>query len=633
MEKMKKFFDKALRKSVFKRRCFFFIFDTLLISGAMYFAFWCRFNGDIPKQYQDVLPLYIFLALAVKLTFLVIYNLYDISWRYVSLDILVKVFKAISLGSLSLGLLLYMTRLFLIFQYAAMPRAVLLMDYMFSLLFIGALRVAKRVYYDGLRGAVKNRDEKRKVLIVGAGSAGEQIVRDMKRKRDPKFIPLGFVDDDPSKKNITIHGIRVLGKHEDIPQIIKNNQIDEVLIAIPSAESKEIKAIVDSVREVKAMSDIKILPGTSDLVNGRVSLSDVKKVRLEDLLGREPVKIDYKAIKDFIEGQTVLVSGAGGSIGSEVVKTVSRFHPNLLIAFDNDETELFYLENRIKNIDSQVIYTVGDIKDLNRVSEIFDAYNPNIVIHAAAYKHVPLLETHLNEAVKTNVLGTKVLAEQSIKNGVEKFVFISTDKAINPTSVMGATKRCSEELLRALNSENGTEFVSVRFGNVLGSRGSVIPVFKRQIKRGGPVTVTHPDMKRYFMSTKEAVLLTLEAASFGKGGEVFILDMGEPIKIKDLAREMIRLSGYEPDVDIPIVFTESRPGEKLHEEVLGAEEGTESTDYEKIFIAKNTNEIDSKKIFKRVNQFSRLCVDGNNHKKILKLMKDIVPTFDHKGDL
>jgi len=632
MEKMKNVLEKALQKSVFKRRCFFFLFDTLLISGAMYFSFWCRFNGDIPGQYQEVLPLYILLALAVKLTFLVLYNLYDISWRYVSLDTLIKVFKAISVGSLSLGLILYLTRLFLIFQYAAMPRSVIFMDYMFSLLFIGALRVAKRIFYDGLRGAIKNRDEKKKVLVVGAGSAGEQIVRDMKRKRNSQFVPIGFVDDDPSKKHIKIHDIRVLGKTEEIPGIIRNNLIDEVLIAIPSAESKEIKAIVETVREVKDMSDIKILPGTTDLVNGRVSLSDVKKVRLEDLLGREPVLIDYDAIKVFIEGKTVLVTGAGGSIGSEVVKTVSRFHPNQLIALDNDETELFYLENKIMDRDSEIIYSVGDIKDSHRVEDVFGLFSPHIVIHAAAYKHVPILETHLNEAVKTNVLGTKILAEQSIKSGVEKFVFISTDKAINPTSVMGATKRCSEELLKALNLENDTEFISVRFGNVLGSRGSVIPVFKRQIKSGGPVTVTHPEMKRYFMSTQEAVLLTLEAASFGKGGEVFVLDMGEPVKIVDLAKEMIRLSGYEPDVDIPIVFTDVRPGEKLYEEILGAEEGTESTEYEKIFVAKDAREIDSNGIYEKVNQFSQLCLSGNNDRGILNLLKEIVPTFDHKGD-
>jgi FlaA1/EpsC-like NDP-sugar epimerase len=627
MEKMKKFLEKALRKSVFKRRCFFFLFDTLLISGAMYFAFWSRFNGEIPSKYNETIFYYIGLAIVCKLFFLLLYNLYDISWRFVGLNELFKLFKAVSFGSLALGMSLYLLRLIEPFSATVFPRSVLVIDYLFSLVFIGGLRISKRVLLEGLKSTLKAKGPMRRVLIVGAGSAGEQIVRDMIREKSSHFVPVGFIDDDPSKRSIKIHGIKVLGKKEDIPRIIESNKIDEVLIAIPSAESKEIKAIVDSVREVKAMNDIKILPGTVDLVNGKVSLSDVKKVRLEDLLGREPVEIDYEAIKEFIEGKTVLVTGAGGSIGSEVVETASRFNPRQLIALDNDETELFYLENRIKHSDSRIIYSVGDIRDIDRVAEIFETYRPNIVIHAAAYKHVPLLESHLNEAVKTNILGTKILAEQSIKNKAEKFIFVSTDKAINPASVMGATKRCGEELLRALNLENKTEFVSVRFGNVLGSRGSVIPVFQEQIKRGGPVTVTHPEMKRYFMSTREAVLLTLEAASFGKGGEVFVLDMGEPVKIVDLAKEMIRLSGYEPDADIPIVFTESRPGEKMYEEILSAEEGTEPTDFEKIFIARNTKRKIQKDIFNKIDRMIQLSLEKGREKEILEMLKEIIPTY------
>jgi len=626
---MKNILKEALRKSVFKRRCFFFLFDTVLIAAAMYFAFWCRFNGEIPSRYNETIFYYMGLAIVCKLFFLLLYNLYDISWRFVGLNELFRVFKAVSFGSLALGMSLYLLRLIEPFSATVFPRSVLVIDYLFSLVLIGGLRISKRVLLEGLKSTLKAKGPMRRVLIVGAGSAGEQIVRDMIRENVSNFVPVGFIDDDPSKRSIKIHGIKVLGKKEDIPEIIESNKIDEVLIAIPSAESREIKAIVDSVREVKAMNDIKILPGTVDLVNGKVSLSDVKKVRLEDLLGREPVEIDYEAIKEFIEGKTILVTGAGGSIGSEVVETASRFNPRQLIALDNDETELFYLENRIKDSDNRIIYTVGDIRDLNRVSEIFDTYRPNIVIHAAAYKHVPLLESHLNEAVKTNVLGTKILAEQSIKSGAEKFVFISTDKAINPTSIMGATKRCGEELLKALNLENETEFISVRFGNVLGSRGSVIPVFQEQIKRGGPVTVTHPEMKRYFMSTREAVLLTLEAASFGKGGEVFVLDMGEPVKIVDLAKEMIRLSGYEPDADIPIVFTESRPGEKMYEEILGAEEGTEPTEYEKIFIAKNTKKVNFNNTYDRIHQMIQLIGEKNKEKEIIELLKTIVPTFRH----
>ncbi len=624
---MKSILTKALKKSVFKRRAFFILSDVLLISSALYISFWLRFNGEIPAQYNKTIYYYVALALICKLFFFLLYNLYDVSWRFVGLDELIRVFKAVSFGSLALGMSLYLLRLIEPFSSTVFPRSILIIDYIFSLILIGSLRISKRVVLEGLKSTLKFKGPLRKILIVGAGSAGEQIVRDMKRERNSNFMPIGFIDDDPSKKNIKIHGVKVLGRKEDIPEIIKRYEIDEVLIAIPSAESKQIKSIVEIIREVKPMRNIKILPGTTDLVNGKVSLSDVKKVRLEDLLGREPVKIDYSSIQGFIKGKTVLVTGAGGSIGSEVVKTVSKFSPKRLIALDNDETELFYLQNRIKDSNNRIVYTVGDIKDLRRVEDIFETYSPNIVIHTAAYKHVPILENHLKEAVKTNILGTKILAEQSIKSGVEKFVSVSTDKAINPTSIMGATKRCSEELLKELNCKDKTKFISVRFGNVLGSRGSVITVFQKQIKSGGPVTVTHPEMKRYFMSTPEAVLLTLEASSFGMGGEVFVLDMGEPVKIIDLAKEMIRLSGYEPDVDIPIVFINPRPGEKLFEEILSAEEGTEPTDHNKIFTARNTKTKALNDIYSKIEQISQLSIEKGNEKEIVKMLKQIVPTY------
>jgi len=350
-------------------------------------------------------------------------------------------------------------------------------------------------------------------------------------------------------------------------------------------------------------------------------------MELEDLLGRAPVKIDFKAINDFVQDKKVLITGAGGSIGSELSKSILQFNPKTLIVFDIDETDIYHLVNNLKFFKREIIPVIGDIKDETKMVSVFEKFSPQIVIHSAAYKHVPILELYPEEAVQTNIHGTKILADLSLKHHVKKFVFISTDKAINPSSVMGATKRVGEELLKILNQKNKTKFVSVRFGNVLGSRGSVIPLFKEQIKKGGPVTVTHPEMQRYFMSTSEAVLLVLEASAVGQGGEVFVLDMGEPIKILDLAKEMIRLSGYEPDVDIPIVFSQVRPGEKLFEEILSAEEGIESTNYEKILRAKSANKRSKEVLMKKINLLIKMGHESNKGNEIIKLLKEIVLTY------
>lgn len=593
----------------------------------MYASFWSRFNGVIPDQYNKSLSYFILLALFLKLTFLLLFNLYDISWRFVSLDELIKVFKALSLSSLALGMALFLLRTSILFKASPFPRSILLIDYIFSLILIGSLRISKRVFLEGLKSTIKMKGEKVKILIVGAGSAGEQIIREMIRNKNSNYFPIGFVDDDPAKQGIKIHGIKVLGKREDIPQIIKNYKIDEALIALPSAHSKDIRKIVQIIREINIIEKIKILPSANDLIDGKVTLSDIHEVELEDLLGRAAVKIDFKAIKDFVLDKKVLVTGAGGSIGSELAKTILQFNPRTLIVLDIDETDIFHLVNNLKLSERKIVPVIGDIKDKNKMVSVFENYSPEIIVHSAAYKHVPVVELYPEEGVKTNILGTKIIAELSLKYDVEKFIFISTDKAINPASVMGATKRVGEELLKILNRKNKTKFISVRFGNVLGSRGSVIPLFKEQIKKGGPVTVTHPEMRRYFMSTSEAVLLVLEASAVGQGGEVFVLDMGEPIKILDLAKEMIRLSGYEPDVDIPIALTHIRPGEKLFEEILGAEEGVESTNYEKILKARDTNERSSEVLMEKIELIIKTSYENNKQDKIIKLLKEIVPTY------
>jgi FlaA1/EpsC-like NDP-sugar epimerase len=624
---VKKFIDSILKKNAFKRKVFFLAFDILLITAAMFISFWSRFNGEIPENYHNTLPYYILLALVFKIFFLILFNLYNISWRYVSLKELINVFKAVTLGSLSLGMAMFLLRTFSPFEASPFPRSVLIIDYLFSLFFIGLLRASKRILLEGFRNTLKYKKDKKKLLIVGAGDAGEQIVREIIRNRNSDYLPIGFVDDDKSKQGMNIHNIRVLGRREDIPRIIEGNHIDEVLIALPSIHSKEIKKIVELIRNSYSIDKIKILPSIHDLIDGKVTLADIQEIKLEDLLGRDPVNIDSSAVKKCIQHKCVLVTGAGGSIGSELSRSILQFDPESLIIFDIDETEIFLLMNKLKIYSSKITPVIGDVRDKKKLDHIMKKYHPDIIFHSAAYKHVPIQEYYPEEAVKTNIMGTKLIADLALSCDVEKFINISTDKAINPTSVMGATKRVGEQLLKIMNMKNKTKFISVRFGNVLGSRGSVIPLFKEQIKRGGPVTVTHPDMKRYFMVTSEAVLLVLEASALGQGGEVFVLDMGEPVKIVDLAKEMIRLSGFEPDKDIPIVFTRMRPGEKKFEELLSAEEGSEQTEYEKIFRARTKNDITENETMNRIHRIIELGKGYGKPQEIIELLKEIVPNY------
>ena len=624
----KKFIDSVLKKSAFKRRLFLFVSDIIFISFSIYASFWLRYNGVLPPNSARPILYYILLALIIKLSFLVLFNLYNISWRFVGMGELIKLFKALSISSFFLGMALFFLRVYPPFIKPGLPfpRSTLIIDFIICSFLIGSIRISKRVILEGLKSPFKGKEEKVKVLIYGAGGAGEQITREMQRNKNSNYLPIGFIDDDPSKQRINIHGIKVLGKKEDIQEICKNYKVDEILIALPSVHSKEIKKITENIRESNIIKKIKILPSVTDLIDGKVTLSDIHEIALEDLLGRSPVKIDFKVIKDFIQGKKILITGAGGSIGAELSKSILQFDPKTLIVLDIDETDIFHLVNNLESAKKEIIPVIGDIKDEDKMASVFEKFSPQIVIHSAAYKHVPVLELYPEEAIKTNIEGTKIIAELSLKYQVEKFIFISTDKAINPTSVMGATKRVGEKLLKIFNQKNNTKFISVRFGNVLGSRGSVIPFFKEQIKKGGPVTVTHPEMRRYFMSISEAVLLVLEASSVGQGGEVFVLDMGEPIKILDLAKEMIRLSGYEPDVDIPIVFTSIRPGEKLFEEILSAEEGVESTDYEKILRARSTNERNFEVLVEKINRLIEMG-SRNSNDEIIKLLKEIVPTY------
>ena len=624
---------EAFRITKWKRRAFFLIADTGLISFSLYASFWLRFDGRIPAEFLEQFPLFLAIFLAVKLIFLHFSGMYSFSWRFFGPMDMARFFAGVTGSTIVLAIILMSLRGS---QYlGGFPRSVVLVDYALTFGLLGGLRLSKRVVREYLNKSGRRLRGRKRALIIGAGEAGNIMAREMLKNEKSQYAPVGFIDDDPAKRGLSISGIKVLGNRQNIGEVLRANHIDEVLIAIPSARSKEIRELVNLVRAEAPSKKISVIPGMLGLVEGKVSLNDIKEVSVEDLLGREKVEVDEAAISSFIKGKRVLITGAGGSIGSELSRAVFSYKPANLTVLDIDETELFYLMNRLQGGQAKIRAVVADIRDAAKMERIFASGQPEIVIHSAAYKHVPILEDFPEEAIKTNVLGTKILAELAIKYGVERFVNISTDKAINPTSVMGSSKRVAEELLRAMNRRNSTRFISVRFGNVLGSRGSVIPLFEDQIKRGGPVTVTHPEMKRYFMAISEAVILVLQAAAAGEGGEVFVLDMGEPIKIVDLAKEMIRLSGFEPEEDIPIVFSGIRSGEKLFEELLGAEEGSESTGHPKIFRVRSSRDrlfndeikkMDDE-LLKKVDDLIAMSGNCAYKEEIIGMIKEIVPTY------
>jgi len=616
--------DGLLKPTKKKRFLFFLISDTLIFSISFYLSFLLRFDFHITERYLQVLPYWLVGITAFKIFLLVVFRAYDFNWRFVGINELLKTSSVLFFSFLLLlGLDFFLQNWEELVKYSV-PKSVLIMDFFISVLLVSFVRISKRIFTELL---VKNNTGKRTV-IIGAGKAGERIARGL--KGNPDFNPVFFVDDDSMKIGTKIHGIPILGKIEDLPKLVKENRIETAIIAIPSATHKEIKRIFDLLT-ANNIKDIKIMPSLTKLPKDIISVKDLKELSIEDLLSREPVKIDEKEVKEFLENKRVFVSGAGGSIGSEIVRQLIKFNPKSITAFEIDETELHNLslemEGLLKDKDIDFFPIVGDVRDREKLEKVFKEHKPEIVFHAAAYKHVPLMEDFPEEAVKTNILGTYNLAVTSIEHGVEKFVNISTDKAVNPSSIMGATKRMAEMICSALNGLGKTKFVSVRFGNVLGSRGSVVPIFLEQIRKGGPVTVTHPEMKRYFMTISEAVLLVFQAAAMGKGGEVFVLDMGEPVKIVKLAENLIRLQGLEPYKDIDIVFTGLRPGEKLFEELLTAEEGTDKTYHEKIFIAKIMQKINPAEIESLIKEIEKAL---NGHLK--KILKKYIPSYTYKNN-
>ncbi len=616
------FLKRIFEVTRLKRTLFFLVLDAVLLSFSLYVSFLLRFEGVIPSRYLEQFHLYLCLFVGVKIVAFNFFQIYRFTWSYVGLYELAKIIKVQTVSSLIISAAILSLADYE--KFSGFPRSVLLMDYAFSLLVVGGLRIAKRIYFQIRKyPAVK----KKNTLIIGAGNAGEQIVRDMKRVKDSPYLPVAFIDDDPAKKKVSIHDVEVMGGRRQIGRVSKKLGVELAVVAMPSVPSKEIRDIVSYVREA-GIDEIHIIPGTKEIIFKKISIMDIKRIDLADLLGREPVKIEHARVKMSLKGRRVLVTGAGGSIGSELARQVSQFGPQLLVLLDFDETGLFHISGELtRSYPDLLIYPIlGDILDENKVDSLFMDFAPQVVFHAAAYKHVPIMEDFPEEAVRVNVLGTRILGELSCKNKVSKFIFVSTDKVVNPTSVMGASKRVAEMVITNLNKQETTEFVTVRFGNVLGSRGSVIPLFQEQIKRGGPVTITHPEMKRYFMTIPEAVILVLQAGTMGRGGDVFVLDMGEPVKICDVACELIRLSGLEPEKDVPIVYTGIRPGEKLFEELLTAEEGVETTTHEKIFKARINEDFSQAVLIEQIEKLQAFA-HVKDTPSIVNTFKEIIPTY------
>ena len=558
------------------RRWIIIAFHAGMIVFGYWLAYLLRFEFPLSSEDQQQFVRTVPLILVVRLSIFAWYQLYEGLWRYVSMRDILAILQAVSLSSVLFALTV------LAFVDPNFPWPIFPIDWGVCLLFVGGARLTLRALWEA-----RARDRmggERRALIVGAGDAGEMLVREIERNPGLNFKIVGFVDDDRLKQGGRLHGIKVLGGIDQLPDLCRARRVEELLIAIPSATGVEMRRIIGACRAAKVQ--FSTIPSLGELKEGHSTLSTVRRVNIEDLLRREPVRIERAEVERFVRGKRVLVTGAGGSIGSELCRQVARFGPAALILLDRSENGLFFVEMELRDRFPELTLhaVIGDVTGEGRMAAVFDEHQPQVVFHAAAHKHVPLMEANKAEAVKNNVLGILVVARAAERTGVEDFVMVSTDKAVRPTSVMGATKRLAEMYVQALNARSETRFMTVRFGNVLDSEGSVLQVFQRQIESGGPVTVTHPDMQRYFMTIPEASQLVLQAATQGKGGEIFVLDMGDPVRIVDLAKDLIALSGLDPERDIEIKFTGIRPGEKLFEELLNSETRVLPTSHEKIMV-------------------------------------------------
>ena len=606
------------------------IVDFVLILVSYFLGFIFRFYLD---NYTLAEIVYSFKGHISKVTlFAIIYILifyvfkqYKSIWTLAGINEIVNGVIAVTLGGVVSALISLISK-------ERIPLMVTLLATIMILILCNGIRVAWRL----LRRAIKyteinNSEDLKRVLIIGAGSGGALVSNEYKKFPQLKRKVVAFIDDDRQKLGTYVNGVKVYGNREDIIRVAKEKKVDEIIIAIASIKEQVLKELIEKCTEAKIA--VKIMPGVAEMIDGKFSINKIRDVDVEDLLGRETIKLDHDGIADYLEGKTVLVTGGGGSIGSELCRQISKFKPKQLIIFDIYENNAYDIQNELKRTypDLNLVTLIGSVRDRQRLRQIYTRYNPNVVFHAAAHKHVPLMEISPEEAIKNNVVGTFNTAEFANSYGVEKFVLISTDKAVNPTNIMGATKRMCEMIVQAFNKVSDTEFVAVRFGNVLGSNGSVIPLFKKQIAAGGPVTLTHKDITRYFMTIPEASQLVLQAGAYAEGGEIFVLDMGKPVKIYDLAENLIKLSGYEPHRDIKIEVTGLRPGEKLYEELLMNEEGLTETKHEKIFIGKPGDfEIDD--IARKTDELLKYATKGSKI-RLKKQLKIVVDTFKEPDEV
>lgn len=614
-----------LKSNLSDYRLFFIsAFFLSIISLSYYLSFALRYEFRIPDDQWLVFLYTIPFLIVIRLSFAHYFGLFRGWLGYAEISDLLDILKYDTLSSLAFTLFLVLFQ-----KITGFSRSILLLDWTVNLLCVGGARFIRRFIKETiihLRGK-KNTDDKKHVLIVGAGDAGIMILREIKNNPRLNYHAIGFIDDNERKKGKRINGIPVLGNQQDIPEIAAQNKIDEIIIAIPSATSSQLNKIVNICK--KSGVKVKTTPSLSNLIDGTVHLYQVRDVAIEDLLGRKPVFLDHSGIQNEMKSKKILITGAGGSIGSELAWQVAQFDFQQLILFERGESDLYQIEMKLKKFkhNGSIIPVIGDVLDNHRLREIMEKYRPDVVYHAAAYKHVPMMELNSLEALRNNLLGTLNMAKMSIEYGVKKFIFVSTDKAVRPTSIMGATKRASELALKAMSNSH-TRFIAVRFGNVLDSRGSVVPVFRKQISEGGPVTVTHPFIIRYFMSIPEACQLILQAAAIGEGGELFLLDMGEPVKIVDLAENLIRLGGLEPYKDIDIKFTGLRPGEKLYEELFNHWEELLPTSHKKIMRV-NTGVLDSDFVVSVMDELER-CIQNRDLNQAIYCLKKIVPSFKER---
>ncbi len=617
------------------------IADIISINLAFYLAIFLRFDGMTGQgaDYENHMKVFsnhwIFMTL-IGLAVFYFFRLYKSVWRYASIGELIQVIMALFVNTALLVSYFMATQVFV-------ARSIYIFYGILAMIFVGGFRFSYRLLRRIRNHELFSNAPYTRVMIIGAGDAGAVVIRELKNSNKLNSKPVAIIDDDKSKEGTAIFQVPVVGQRKDIVMVAEKMRIDEIIIAMPSASKQAVREIVEECKKTKC--SLKTLPGIYELIDGKIDVNAIRNVRIEDLLGREVIDLNTKEIGEYITGKKVLITGGGGSIGSELARQIALFKPKELILLDIYENNVYDLQNELKrkykindhdhgyscddNEDFCLRVIIASVRDRDRMEEIMQEVQPDIVFHAAAHKHVPLMEHNPKEAIKNNIFGTFNVAQAACKSQVKRFVMISTDKAVNPTNIMGATKRMCEMIIQSLDKTSTTEFALVRFGNVLGSNGSVVPLFERQIAEQGYITVTHPEIIRYFMTIPEAARLVIQAGAMAKGGEIFILDMGEPVKILDLAKDIIRLSGLEPDVDIPIRITGLRPGEKLYEELLLKEEGIQSTRHQKIFIGKPID-IEYNKLLTSLDALKKALKD-NTDEEIKIIMQELVPTY--KPDL